>query len=187
MNPNDGYNLSFATAIAGIGGDKKFIRILNSGNYYISYNDDNILLSLGYNSGLVMGLGQDILISDRFFLGGNSFRGFEQSGLGPRDSVSKDSLGGNIFYTGTIKTTFGIGLPPELGLRGNWFTTLGSISGVDKSTVAYLDNSSIRISTGIGISWSSPFGPISIILSEALLKEDYDITESISFGLGTKF
>jgi outer membrane protein insertion porin family len=74
-----------------------------------------------------------------------------------------------------------------LGLKGNWFTTLGSITGVDKSTVTYLDNSSIRMSTGIGISWSSPFGPISIILSEALLKEDYDITESISFGIGTKF
>ena len=187
MNPNDGYNVSLSSAIAGIGGDKKFIKILTSGNYYISYNDDNILLSIGYNSGLIMGLGQDILISDRFFLGGNSFKGFKQSGLGPRDANSKDSLGGNIFYTGTIKTTFGIGLPPELGLRGNWFTTLGSISGIDKSTVAYLDNSSIRMSTGIGISWSSPFGPISIILSEALLKEDYDITESISFGIGTKF
>ena len=78
-------------------------------------------------------------------------------------------------------------MPPELGVKGNWFTTFGSLTGVDKSTVTYNDNSSIRLSTGIGVSWASPFGPISIIISEALLKEAYDVTESLSFGIGTTF
>ena len=187
INPNDGYNIAVSGSLAGLGGDKKFVRLSNSADYYLSYNDDAIILGLAYNAGLIAGLGQDILISDRYFLGGNSFRGFEQSGLGPRDASSKDSLGGNLFYTGTIKATFGIGLPPELGLKGNWFTTFGSLTGIDKSTAAYLDNSSIRVSTGIGISWNSPFGPISIILSEAILKQDYDVTESLSFGIGQKF
>ena len=187
MTPTEGYNLYIGSALAGIGGDKNFIRVNNSGNYYQSFNDDGIILGLGYDSGIIMGLGQDILISDRYFLGGNNFRGFDQSGIGPRDSVSKDSLGGNLYYTGTVKATFGIGLPPELGVRGNWFTTFGSLTGIDKNTAAYKDNSSIRLSTGLGISWNSPFGPISIILSEALLKENYDVTESVSFGIGTKF
>ena len=127
------------------------------------------------------------MISDRYFLGGNSFRGFEQSGIGPRDAVSRDSLGGNLFYTGSIKATFGVGLPPELGLNGTWFATFGTLTGIDKSTVTYLDDSSIRLSTGVGLSWSSPFGPISIMISEAILKEDYDVKESLSFGIGTKF
>jgi len=187
INPNDGYVLSIAGALAGVGGDKKFIRLSTSGNYYLSYNDEAIILGLGYNTGVIAGLGQDILISDRYFLGGNSFRGFEQSGLGPRDSNSKDSLGGNLFYTGSLKATFGIGLPPELGLKGNWFATFGSLTGIDKSADAYLDDSSIRLSTGLGVSWDSPFGPISLILSQAILKEDYDVTEALSFGIGTKF
>jgi len=187
MNPTEGYNISFASAFAGIGGDKTFIRLSNNGNYYLSYNDEAIILGLGYNSGIIMGLGQDILISDRYFLGGNNFRGFEQAGLGPRDSNSKDSLGGNMYYTVTGKASFGVGLPPELGIKGNWFTTLGTLTGIDKSTVAYKDDSSIRLSTGLGISWSSPFGPISVIFAKALLKKSYDKTESVSFGIGTKF
>jgi outer membrane protein insertion porin family len=187
LNTKDGYIFSVEGALAGIGGDKKFIKLSNSADYYLSYNDESIILDLGYNLGVIAGLGQDILISDRYFLGGNSFRGFKQSGIGPRDANSKDSLGGNLFYTGSIKTTFGIGLPPELGLNGNWFATFGSVTGIDKSTSAYLDNSSIRLSTGVGVSWSSPFGPISIIISQAILKEDYDVTEALSFGIGTKF
>ena len=187
MAPSAGYDVSLASALAGIGGDKQFIRIGNNGNYYKSFNDESIILGFGYNSGIIIGLGQDILISDRYFLGGNSFKGFDQSGVGPRDSTSKDSLGGNLYYTGTIKATFGIGLPPELGVRGNWYTTFGSLTGIDKNTAAYKDDGSIRLSTGVGVSWNSPFGPISIIISEALLKEDYDITEAVSFGVGTKF
>ena len=187
INPSEGYNMSVAGAFAGIGGDKTFIKLSNNGNYYLSYNDEAIILGLGYNAGIIMGVGQDILISDRYFLGGNNFRGFEQAGLGPRDSNTKGSLGGNMFYTGTAKASFGIGLPPELGIKGNWFTTLGTLTGIDKSTVAYKDDSSIRLSTGLGISWSSPFGPISVIFSTALLKKSYDKTESISFGIGTKF
>ena len=49
------------------------------------------------------------------------------------------------------------------------------------------DDASIRVSSGAGLSWNSPFGPISIIVSHAILKEDYDKTEALSFGIGTKF
>ena len=53
--------------------------------------------------------------------------------------------------------------------------------------MSYNDDASIRLSSGVGISWNSPFGPISVIFSQAILKEDYDITESVSFGIGQKF
>ena len=185
--PTEGYTFSIASAFAGLGGDKDFLRINNNGNYYHSFNDQSIIINFEYTAGVIMGLGQDILISDRYFLGGNSFRGFDQSGVGPRDTNNNDSLGGNLFYTTSIKTSFGVGLPPELGIKANWFATAGSLTGVDKSTVSYKDDSSIRLSSGVGLSWNSPFGPISIIFSQALLKKDYDITESVSFGIGTKF
>ena len=187
IEPSNGYNVSIASAFAGIGGDKKFIKIDNRGNYYKSFNDETIIIGFGYKLGIIEGIDQNVLVSDRYFLGGNSFRGFEQSGIGPRDKNNTDSLGGNIFYTGTIKASFGIGLPPELGVKGNLFTTFGSLFGVDNATVSYHDDSSIRMSTGIGISWASPFGPISVTISEAILKESYDKTETVSFGIGSKF
>ena len=185
--PTEGYSLAIASSFAGLGGDKEFLRINNNANYYKSFNEESIILNLGYDAGVIIGLDQDILISDRYFLGGNSFRGFDQSGLGPRDSNNSDSLGGNLFYTGSIKASFGIGLPPELGVKGNWFATAGSLTGIDKSSVSYNDDASIRLSSGVGISWNSPFGPISVIFSQAILKEDYDRTESVSFGIGQKF
>ena len=185
--PTEGYSFSFASAFAGLGGDKEFLRVNNNADYYKSFNDASIILNIGYVAGVIIGFDQDILISDRYFLGGNSFRGFDQSGLGPRDLNNSDSLGGNLFYTGSIKTSFGVGLPPELGVRGNWFATAGSLTGIDKSSVSYKDDASIRLSTGLGISWNSPFGPISVIFSQAILKEDYDVTESVSFGIGQKF
>ena len=185
--PTEGYSLAIASSFAGLGGDKEFLRINNNANYYKSFNEESIILNVGYDAGVIIGLDQDILISDRYFLGGNSFRGFDQSGLGPRDSNNSDSLGGNLFYTGSIKASFGIGLPPELGVKGNWFATAGSLTGIDKSSVSYNDDASIRLSSGVGISWNSPFGPISVIFSQAILKEDYDRTESVSFGIGQKF
>ena len=185
--PTEGYSLAIASSFAGLGGDKEFMRINNNADYYKSFNDESIILNVGYDAGVIIGLDQDILISDRYFLGGNSFRGFDQSGLGPRDSNNSDSLGGNLFYTGSIKASFGIGLPPELGVKGNWFATAGSLTGIDKSSVSYNDDASIRLSSGVGISWNSPFGPISVIFSQAILKEDYDRTESVSFGIGQKF
>ena len=152
-----------------------------------NYSDNLLILDFGYNVGIITGLGEDVLISDRYFLGGNSFRGFDQSGIGPRDKNNSDSLGGNIFYTSSIKASFGVGLPPELGIKANWFATIGSLTGVDNSSVSFHDDASIRVSSGAGLSWNSPFGPISIIVSHAILKEDYDKTEALSFGIGTKF
>lgn len=187
QNPSEGLNISGGSTLAGIGGDKKLLKLFNTADFYKPYNDKLFILNLGYEAGLVTGLGEDVLISDRYFLGGNSFRGFAQSGLGPRDSVTGDSLGGNFYYTGSVKGTFGIGLPPELGLRGNIFSTFGTLTSIDKTTVTYNDDSSIRLSAGVGLSWTSPFGPISVMLSQAILKKDYDKTETVSFGIGTKF
>ena len=43
--------------------------------------------------------GDDTRILDRFFKGGDSFRGFERSGIGPRDVgvANEDALGGEVF------------------------------------------------------------------------------------------
>ena len=37
-------------------------------------------------AGYIFGIDEDINIADRFFVGGNLLRGFERSGIGPRDS-----------------------------------------------------------------------------------------------------
>ena len=68
--------------------------------------DEKVTLSLVGKTGYVVGLGQDIEISDRFILGDNSFVGFQNGGIGPRDKSDDSALGGNFYYTFTPEMKF---------------------------------------------------------------------------------
>ena len=114
-------------------------------------------------------------------------RGFEDSGVGPRDLVTDDAVGGNWFYRGTVGLTFPLGLPNEFGLRGRVFTDAGSIGENDSVLATITDTASLRMSVGAGILWDSPFGPITIDLAQAILKESFDETELFRFSFGTRF
>ena len=49
------------------------------------------------------------------------------------------------------------------------------------------DSPKPRLAIGIGVNWTSPFGPLRIDLAKALLKEDGDDTKLFSFNVGTSF
>ena len=44
-----------------------------------------------------------------------------------------------------------------------------------------------RLSIGVGVNWTSPFGPLRIDLAKALLKQPGDDTKLFSFNVGTQF
>ncbi|WP_344710628.1 outer membrane protein assembly factor BamA [Sphingomonas humi] len=44
-----------------------------------------------------------------------------------------------------------------------------------------------RLAIGIGVNWTSPFGPLRIDLAKALLKQDGDDTKLFQFNVGTAF
>ncbi|CAN0466809.1 unnamed protein product, partial [Laminaria digitata] len=91
-NPTDGYFVELENTVAGLGGDSNYLRNeLSGGTFYSIY--DNWVVNLGAGVGYIIGLGDDIRITDRFFLGGNNLRGFEDSGVGPRDVPSGDAIG----------------------------------------------------------------------------------------------
>ena len=49
------------------------------------------------------------------------------------------------------------------------------------------DSSHIRSSTGVGIDWLTPIGPLNFTFATAITKADTDKTESFRFNLGTSF
>ena len=136
------------------------------------------VLSASGKTGHVLGLGEDVEIADRFFLGGNNLRGFASAGVGPRDKSTKDSLGGEWIYHGGIELTMPLGLPDEFGINGRLFTDVGSLFTVSPSSSNVIDSANPRASVGGGIGWVSPFGPINVDLGWAFLKEDLDETKS---------
>jgi outer membrane protein insertion porin family len=88
-----------------------------------------------------------------------------------------------------LQTNFPLGLPNEFGVQGRVFTDFGSVGQVDSNAGAanITDTGSLRAAIGVGIGWRSPAGPISLDFSRALLKEDFDDTETFRFSIGTRF
>ncbi|GAB4394837.1 MAG: outer membrane protein assembly factor BamA [Kiloniellaceae bacterium] len=188
FDPREGFITSLRTEFFGLGGDVTFARASATAGYYYTVYED-WTLSLRGTGGTIYGIGEDTRISDRFFKGGGSPRGFEYGGIGPRDANTGDSLGGKNFYTGTVEASFPLALPFDLDVRGRIFTDVGAAWDVDDNSipVEVQDSSSPRVTVGTGISWNSPFGPVVVDLGIAVIKEDFDETELLSFSFGTQF
>ncbi len=187
FDPKEGWAASNNLSIAGVGGDKQYFRGTQSFAAYNEIFNENIVGALGAKVGYIAGFSQNIDISDRFYLGGNSFVGFQNAGLGPRDKTTSDSLGGNFYYTVTPQVKFGLGLPKELGIKGRVFSTAGTLTTIDTDSSNYYDEGSLRLTSGAGVLWQSPFGPIRLDYTFAILKETYDKTETFSFNVGSLF
>jgi len=184
--PTEGFLARYNIDVAGLGGSVKYVRNRLKAVQYFPISEQ-VTGSLGGNGGLIVGLGEDTRIIDRFFLGGNTLRGFANLGAGPRDSVSGDAVGGRWSYSGTAQVTFPLGLPSELGIRGRVFSDIGSSGSSDTSVGVIEDTKSLRAAVGVGLSWKSPFGPIAIDISKALLEEDFDETEVLRIDFGARF
>jgi len=189
QDPTDGYYLTASQDFAGLGGDVKYIRHkIGGGSYWPIPVWEKWVFSMNGEAGIINGLGDDVRINDRFFLGGDSFKGFQTAGVSPRDVNTRDALGGRRFYVGTAEVTFPLGFPEELGVSGKAFTTVGSVWDADEDgDPAVSDPRTPRASIGIGAAWKSPFGPIRVDLAKAIVKKEIDQTQIFHFSFGTRF
>jgi outer membrane protein insertion porin family len=193
FEPSSGFVLSTSNELAGLGGSERFIKNRVSGGWHKEVYTDFVLSVFG-QAGAVFGLGQDTDINQRFFLGGDSLRGFEFAGVGPRDLDTDDAIGGNYFYSGTAELGFPLGIPDELGFRGRLFADAGSLFGLDNKNITkngapvnFTNSSALRASIGVGVSWRSPLGPVTVDFGFPILKEDSDVTQTVYFSFGTRF
>ena len=184
--PTEGFVIRGGQEFAGLGGDIRYVQSTAGWSYYYPFDTD-VVGSLSVNGGYIVGIDQDIGVVNRFFLGGESFRGFETGGVGPRDINTNDSIGGNTFGVGTAELRFPLGVARELGILGRVFTEFGVLTDADVSGPGLADSKNPRASIGFGLSWRSPFGPIAIDFAEAVVKEDFDETEFFRFSFGTRF
>ena len=187
FSPSEGYVVRLEQDIAGLGGNAKYIKNRLSGAYYYPITDF-FTGSLSASFGNVFGLfGENIRIDERFFIGGQSFRGFSIAGIGPRDIKTDDPLGGNTFATSTAEISFPIGIVTAVDMRGRLFTDIGTLTDVDVSSADLVDGSELRASVGFGLSYESPLGPILIDFGFPVLKEGFDKKEVIRFSFGARF
>jgi len=185
--PTDGFMIRVGQDLAGLGGDVSFLKTKLDFSYYYPVNETFTGI-LALEEGYVLGLGERVRITDRFFLGGSNFRGFESAGVGPVDTSTGDSLGGNLYYVGTAAVRFPLGPFDEFDVTGDVYTEMGSLIDPDVAdNIDVFDVGSPRLTLGFGMAWQSPFGPIRLDFTEALLSETHDKTEFFRFSFGTRF
>ena len=188
FNPTSGYNWKFSNTVAGIGGDATFYKsILNSRIYYpIDYGD--YVFGFKSGAGFITAIDDKITSSNRFFLGGKKLRGFDNRGLGPRDTGNNQAVGGNNFYNFSFELKSNKFMPEDTGLEWLVFSDIGSIWGTDyKTNVKGFDDIEPRITSGFGLAMVTPVGPLQMIWGFPVQSQDYDIEENFQFSIGTSF
>lgn len=199
LNPTRGFFTEMSQDFAGLGGTVKYVRTEGQAGWYHGFTPAWIF-SATFHGGYIGGWGgANVRINDRFYEGGNSFRGFQVAGVGPRDTTSTydQALGGKAFAIGTLEQTFPDYLPEQYGIKTALFAEFGTdglLDATDKRdplTHAILpnikDDLGFRASAGISVFWKSPLGPIRIDLSDVLARDSYDKTENFRFSTSTRF
>jgi outer membrane protein insertion porin family len=213
--PTNGFSLSFSQDLAGVGTGVRYLRSELDSSFYRSIFPGWVG-SLRMSGGVISGWnGDTVRINDRFFKGGQSFRGFDIAGLGPRtvfevtdattgqtELIRGDALGGKIYAIMSAELTVPLPIPESYNIRAALFADLGTLGGLDAADVLNApvtlsdgraanliteDDLSLRGSLGVSVFWQSPFGPIRIDLSQPVLKEDYDRTENFRFSTAQQF
>jgi outer membrane protein insertion porin family len=173
----------------GIAGDIRFVRANYQIQQYIPLNKQfTVALNgeLGWGKGLN---GQPYPLFKNYYSGGlGSVRGFQQGSLGPRDVSGSDP-------------TLALGAPKKLTLNAELVApfpgagndrTLRVYGFVDAGNVfqdkyRFSGPDGLRVSTGLGISWISPVGPLRIAYAVPLRKQASDKIERLQFQIGTSF
>jgi outer membrane protein insertion porin family len=168
----------------GIAGAARYAR----GNYqYQQYVPLNKQFTLAFNGELGWGKGmggRPFPVFKNFYSGGlGSVRGFDQGTLGPRD-VTGASIGGpkKITINAEVITPFP-GAGNDRSLRMFGFVDIGNVYGDTERFSA----STLRASTGIGLSWISPIGPLRIAVAHPVKKFPGDRIQKLQFQIGTSF
>ncbi len=202
--PTTGFRGELETEIAGLGGSTYYGSVEAHGFYFFPVYEDQVIFKLEGNAGHIEAFnGKDVPLQDRFYKGSDTFRGFAQSGVGPRQTNNaggNDAIGAQTYMIGTAEVNFPLGLPEAWGIEGAAFSDFGTVFDNPEKTLlntqgtcttakncTVFDTMAFRASIGAGIIWQSPFGPLRFELAYPLLKAKYDEIEYFRFSVGTRF
>ena len=187
------------------GSDLQFMRSTFRGDWYFPYRDKfdwawHIRAKIGV--GLAYGDTEEYPFFEHFHAGGfGSVRGYERYSLGPRSSPSTNVVsyypdgqpfGGNVQIEGSFELVFPLPFLENLGqVRSVAFLDAGNVfsTSCDEDTVGCYSPTlkELRFSIGLGVSWLTQMGPMSISIAHPINAASYDEVETFSFEVGQTF
>ncbi|MGH8611400.1 MAG: outer membrane protein assembly factor BamA [Gammaproteobacteria bacterium] len=182
LNPKKGGIVTLVGEQAGElwGGDFRFFKLSAEGKKYQQVGRDTVLagrLKIGVADSL--GADADFPLFERFYAGGEkSVRGYGRRRLGPLSSAD-DPIGGLSLVEGSIE----LRRPLWRDLSGAVFLDFGQVS-----TRAYdLPFDELEFSTGFGVSYLTPLGPLRLDLGFPFNPPPGDAAWQVHFSIGQFF
>jgi len=181
IKPSKGHLLSFANYLeTPSSSNNGFIKNIITVKKYHSLNKD--IISAQGKLGNIFSINDNEILSDnKFSLGGSWLRGFDNYGVGPRNSRTS-YVGGNNIIALKLDYSKPITLNEQNPIYFNLFNDYGTV-WENKNVVSFSDQD-LRISYGFGISYYSPIGPIGFTWGFPLVDKDYDIKRMFLFSIG---
>ncbi|MEJ6479247.1 MAG: outer membrane protein assembly factor BamA [Octadecabacter sp.] len=190
LNPDAGVLLRFGQEFGF--GDSQYIKTSAEATAQTLVLNGDVTLQATIEGGALIYQDGQSRITDRYFLSSRTMRGFAPGGIGPRDTVSGDALGGEYFAVARFEARFPLGLPEEYGISGGVFVDYGSVWDVGGSittpgaAVQYNDFT-LRSIAGVSIFWDTPIGPLRFNFTEPLNVQANDETKSFDLTISTQF
>ena len=183
--PSSGSKLSFYQKLPAISSNNEIKNTLVLTKYRKLDKETNMVGKASIFLSAVNSLdNSDVRISKRVKMPYNRLRGFEKDKIGPKDGT--DYVGGNYVTSINLSTNLPGVLSTMENLDFSYFIDIGNVWGVDYDSS--LDQSNFfRSSTGLGMDWLTPIGPLSFSLTQPISKKSTDKTETFRFNLGTTF
>ncbi len=179
IDPSSGLDATASWEFAGLGGDEKFSKYGLDARYFWPWRWGTVF-SVHGNLGLVHSFdGSDVSIDERYFIGGiSTIRGFQSREVGPQNG-NGDYTGGESVAYFNFEYIFPIYKPANL--KGVTFFDVGNAWAKDDMFGSW------RYSTGAGIRWLSPLGPMRFEYGFNLDPKDDESDSKFDFTIGRFF
>ena len=156
-NPSKGSNNTITIQYAGgpLGGDSQFTKLEGETSWYFPLFLGTVFHVRGSAGQAWENETGKLPVYERYFLGGiNTVRGFKYAYISPYDAPSGQRIGGDkMWFT---NTEFLFPLVASQGVQGVVFYDMGRVFNNNENW----SFSDFRKSTGLGINWFSPLGPL---------------------------
>jgi outer membrane protein insertion porin family len=183
LNPQRGFSLQAESALASevFGSEASYLNLRGRASFVTPLASRRWTFAAGSRAGVAWTLSDtdEIPISQRFYLGGRTtVRGFSENSLGPR-GFDGAVQGGDFVFAQNTELRYLL----HSNIEALTFIDVGGLFLRDQG----IEGADIRESTGLGIRYRSPIGPIGFDIGIPLDRRSGESTYRFHFNIGTNF
>lgn len=198
QNTHTGIVGNLSVAYTGFGSTETFMRYGGDITGLIKFLDDRWQFKTSLEFGVIDLLGGDYISRVyRYFLGGETLRGFDVAGVGGRNwYMNNYALGGLWKVNGSTQISFPVFIPDEYQVKGFVFLDYGILGKPPKKEEIFClygfcgenaIDTDFRASYGVGVFWNTPMGPMNFSWGWPLEKKPYDREQRFLLSFATQF